>query len=123
MRRKPKPSPTFAVEAAHWYAVVALDADGNPRRCVECGRRTRRVQAHHVLTQQILRNAAGRLKLDYERFLRWHPLNGVPVCPDDHEAHTNASRRLSRSKLPTETIEFAELLGLDHRLDPPEYRP
>jgi hypothetical protein len=122
-KRKPKPSTTDLIAAAHWYALVAFDERGRPRPCCQCGKVTRRVQGHHVLTQQILRTAAWRLGLDWETQLRWRVENGAPVCPEDHEAHTNGSRRLSKSKLPRSAVKFAERIGLDHRLDPPEYAP
>ena len=81
-----------------WLAIV-------PRgRCAVCGT-TRWLQAHHVISQQLLR----RLHLEHEL---WNPDNGLALDEDHHRRHELAVERVPRDRLRPENLAFAERLDL-----------
>lgn len=68
------------------------------------------MQAHHVITQQQLRDR-GR------HDLLWDWRNGVAICEDAHVRHTKAVERIARAMLPTRCIAWATLYGFDALID------
>lgn len=88
------------------------------QRCVVCGADERtarskgtRLQGHHCISQQSLRNHGHADKL-------WAAANGVAACEYPcHSQHTTAVRRIKRSALPTPALEFAMELGLGYLID------
>lgn len=114
LKRKPKRSTTRGDLALAWYREVTAVHGEHRGRCVMCGKgkRDARIQAHHPVRQQVIdrtyRNGAlwsheleAWVPAPYEsdatrepEELRWDPSNGVPLCTDCHEAHTNKSRKV-----------------------------
>lgn len=70
---------------------------------------TRYVQAHHVLTQQRLRNAGLDAHL-------WDPRNGIALCEYHHARHHNFTERVTRDMV-AGTEGFATEHGLMWMLD------
>lgn len=68
------------------------------------------LQAHHVITQQQLRDA-GR------HDLLWDPADGATVCELAHRRHHSGSLRISRERLPRRAVRFAEMHGLTYLLE------
>lgn len=64
------------------------------------------VHAHHVVTQQQLRQA-GR------EDLLWDPRNGATVCELAHRRHHRAIQRIPYDRLPERCIAFAREYGFD----------
>lgn len=93
-----------------------------------CGRTKSdgRLQAHHPVRQQVIRNAYERhgalwdpereawtpARFDDEATrsheqIRWDPSNGIPLCSWCHEPHTNRSRRVPLERLGEGPLAFA----------------
>jgi hypothetical protein len=68
------------------------------------------VTGHHIITQQQLRQHGLELEL-------WNLRNRLPVCDGRHGQHHRASRRIPRSVLPVEALEFAEEHGLTRLIE------
>lgn len=74
--------------------------------CAGCGKRMLCLR-HHVLTERLVRREGGD-----PWDLRNSVLIGAGYDCACHKAHHHATRRLPRSKVPAEAVEFAiELLG------------
>lgn len=131
--KNPKPKTDHELALA-WFKAVT-----RRKRCVACNQKDSRLQAHHVVQVQVLRREfplgarwdqnqmrwvpirrgedpeafASMLKLEQ---VRWHPWNGIALCTDCHEQHTNHSQKVPLVKLPAAAIRFAHGFGLQHRL-------
>lgn len=128
---------------AWWNAVVKGQA------CVKCGGK-RRTQGHHIIDVNYLRREYGngaiwRIPSDgepeqwcpalphdlqeyvsgaYRSFeaIRWDERNGICLCEwPCHANHSTAVDRIKFWMLPAAAIEFADELGLQHRLGPRFY--
>lgn len=66
-----------------------------------------RIEAHHVIDQQIL-------KANGLSHVLWDPDNGLPVTAAVHAAHTSAMRRIPRSALRPANLVFARRHDLLH---------
>ena len=69
--------------------------------CDVCGRATQRLARHHVIYAQHVRAAGGDV---------WDLRNSMLVCPDCHERHHNASRRIPLPLVPGLALDFATCL-------------
>jgi hypothetical protein len=110
LRARPKPPATEDEKAArqHFKLMVhVLDlrclVHDDEHDCV--GDR----QAHHVVTQQQLRDA-------FRDDLLWDWRNGMTVCERAHSRHTKAVERIGLSRVPDRCVAFAEEHGFGHVL-------
>lgn len=68
------------------------------------------LEAHHVITQQQLRDE-GR------HDLLWDWRNGMALCELAHRRHTRAVERVPRRVVPTRAMAFAREHGLEYLID------
>lgn len=68
------------------------------------------VQAHHVVTQQQLREEG------LEPLL-WDPSNGMAVCDRAHDRHHSGHERIPRDRIPQRCLDFAARHDLSRYLD------
>lgn len=83
-------------------------------RCVVTGLPAE--QAHHVVALNVILRAH-HLTVEQRHQLAYDPENGAPVTADAHERHENASRRITRSELRLQHVEWAERHGFGWYLD------
>lgn len=100
--------------ARAWWLKVAKN-----KSCVVCGSR-KRVQAHHVVPAQKIKQVASARLLEPLSLL-YDVRNGVALCGLCHDNHTTAKERVPRSKLPVAALAFASELALLYVIDR-EYR-
>jgi 5-methylcytosine-specific restriction endonuclease McrA len=107
LRRKRKaPKQPDELERMAAFKAAAVNGPGYELGCRACGDLLGiGWHAHHVVTQQHIRQAGGDV---------WDPRNAMRVCTPCHDAHHNRSRPIPLSAVPTEALQFAhELLGHD----------
>jgi 5-methylcytosine-specific restriction endonuclease McrA len=80
-------------------------------RCARC-RTPHGLEAHHAIPKGWLR----RNGLADPRVI-WDERNGIALCADCHERHTNRSRVLPRRLLPASVWRFAGAHGIEWRLE------
>jgi hypothetical protein len=87
-------------------------------RCAGCGRGGR-LEAHHAVGRRFLKRYARERGWDTQRALRlvWDPLLGVPVCPDCHQNHERAARKLPRGVISPAAMALIEQLGFGRVVD------
>lgn len=84
LRRQGKSLARKARKQIDRQASEAWARGAKSKPCAVCG--AAGVHAHHVITQQKLRQVAAQNGLDFER-LRWDKRNRLPLCPRHHAAH------------------------------------
>ena len=118
MKRSGRRRNTDLELAGRWYRVVV----NRGAVCAACGGR-QRLQAHHVIPQQVLRRYAAEMRLSVAetQAILWDVRNGIALCVRCHERHTNAVVRFPRARLPKLVWAFAQ--ELDGRYWPVSRQP
>lgn len=115
-RRKPPAPRTDLQEAKAWWVVVTAGGNGP---CAVCGRTKQdgaRIQAHHVIRQQVLEREATSRGIDPALWL-WDHRVGLSLCEAPcHANHTSAHRRITQRYLRPANLAFAAELDLGHML-------
>lgn len=109
--RRPKPPATKEEQEGRLrFKTLVIACDGGCIVHGDSGDCEGVLQAHHVVTQQQLRQHGFAALL-------WDPNNGATVCEKAHERHTKALERIPRDRLPARCLRFAAQHGFESVLD------
>ena len=79
------------------------------------------VRGHHILRKSIIiaeRRSLGLLTDEALQRVLWDLRNRLPVCdPPGNPAHHSRGKKIPRPPVPAEAFEFADELGLRHRME------
>jgi hypothetical protein len=117
LKRRARPPIGTREQREAWKREVC--AEGYATCSVPGGEHEGPIEAHHVISQEKLKDYARGLRLDADQLaeLIWDKRNGIAVCRRHHDLHTRAIVRLPRAAVTPEAREFAHELGLERLID------